>query len=149
MLLHPIFRTRPSRLRHDPFREFDAIRRQMDAFFDAPLSETNRTGWPTANLHRLEDQILLTLAAPGLQSENLEIKAENHELLIRGERPATTPEGFNVVRRERRPVKFMRRFRLPRNVDQGAIEAKLNDGILTLTLPLLADSSPRVIPVGA
>lgn len=147
MLFNSLFSARPMYTTSTPFSELDLLRRQMDAFFDQGAASGRVAGWPQANLSKKEGGYTLTLAMPGLKTADLEIKTVGDELTITGQRAADLPEGYKVLRSERRPVQFMRRFRLPRQIDTENITASMADGILTLTLPIREGHKPRTIAI--
>ena len=73
---------------------------------------------------------------------------DTFDRLTRGVDSATLPEGYTALHRERRAGRFSRSFALSRELDAGAAEARLEDGVLTLTLPRRV-ASRRSIPVQA
>ena len=56
-------------------------------------------------------------------------------------------EGKNFARMERSFGSFVRRFRLPEDIDQQNIEASLNDGVLEVKLKKLAEEKPKTINI--
>ena len=96
--------------------------------------------WETDAAYHLEAEL------PGVRSEDLELTVEENELLLKGERKAPEVEG-SAVRRERNLGHFERRLALPLPVAADAVVARLEDGILTVTLPKHESTRPRRIPV--
>ncbi len=69
-------------------------------------------------------------------------------LTIRGERETETErEEAEYHVRERYVGSFARRFALPRNIDAEQVEAKLENGVLSVLLPKAAEAKPRQIEV--
>jgi HSP20 family protein len=68
---------------------------------------------------------------------------------LKGERKVDVPEGLSVHRRERHAVRFAKSFELPTRVDADKVTATLKHGVLTLTLPKVAEAQPRQINVKA
>jgi HSP20 family protein len=95
------------------------------------------------------DDLQIWAEVPGFNAEDLQVSFEQNTLLIRGERKDTTPEGYNVRRKERSALRFARAFTLPARVEPDKIEAKLQNGILELRLPKAAEERPRTISVKA
>jgi len=147
MLLNPFFRTRPYTLTTYPSADFENLRRQMNVFFDKPTAPRKRSTWPKATLEKLEDELVLTLALPGLSSDDVSIKTADGELTLQGTRKTENLEGYKAIRTERAPVKFLRRFRLPKRVDASGINAKMVDGLLSVRLPLRPEHKPRSIKI--
>ena len=68
--------------------------------------------------------------------------------MVKAEAKTVVPEGFTTLRRERAGRStFQRSFNLGTNVDRDNISAKLEDGVLLITLPKSEKSLPRRIEV--
>src|SRR5437762_3491656 len=78
--------------------------------------------------------------------EGLEISVENNELTILGRRSLPTVDG-TVIHRESRTNSFRRTFELDPSIDTGNISAKIEQGVVTLTLPKAEQVKPRKIQV--
>jgi HSP20 family protein len=88
-------------------------------------------------------------ALPGVDSENIRVNLEDNYLTIEAEIPEHTVEREEdkIIVREMSSGRYARRVRLPQTVDGSKVEAQYQDGILTLTLPKVAEAQPRSIPV--
>lgn len=97
----------------------------------------------------LEDEAGITLLAdlPGVPREQLELKVEGDTLLIEGTVAAPTPEQLEPLYAEVRLPRYRRAFTLSRELDTGAIQAQLRDGVLNLRIPKQAHAQPRRIEV--
>lgn len=90
-------------------------------------------GWsPGFDIAEDSGRFVLSADLPGLAQEAIEIRVEDSIVTVSGERDEGLP---NYSRRERPHGKFQRRFRLPDNVDQEAINATYTNGVLVITLP--------------
>ena len=89
----------------------------------------------------------LVLEMPGVAKDGLEIAVEDGVLRVHGTRP--TPEANQKLlvngRAAARP--FERRFRLGEEIDPAKIQARLENGLLTLTLPRRAEAKPRRVEI--
>ena len=84
----------------------------------------------------------LTADLPGLDEENLEISLSHDVLTLKGERShERQDDGRNVHLNERGFGCFKRAFRLPEDVDQEHIEARLRNGVLEIRLPKSRDAA--------
>ena len=101
---------------------------------------------PPANIREEGDLYLLELEMPGVSKSGLEVTVENNELTIVGHRGDTEPKG-EIVYRESRQGDYRRSFELDPSIDTTKIVAKMDQGILRLTLPKAESIKPRKITV--
>jgi len=110
----------------------------------------SRSGmYPAVNVWEEEDVLRAEAEVPGLKMDDLEILVKGDELTLRGERPATDREGVTYHRRERGSGSFSSVVRLPVEIDVENVEAHLENGVLTVTLPKAPSARPRKIEVRA
>ena len=86
----------------------------------------------------------INLEVPGVDSSSIDVKVENSKLIISGDKKTTTE---NVLSSSRKFKKFKNVYTLANKVDTNKIEAKLKDGVLTLTLPKSKDAQPKTIDI--
>src|SRR5215469_17117452 len=101
---------------------------------------------PPASVAEIADGYMLEIEMPGVKKEGLEISVENNELTIIGRRSLPTAEG-TLIHRESRPENFRRMFELDPSIDANKISAKIDQGLVTLTLPKAEQVKPRKITV--
>ena len=94
-------------------------------------------------------QFVLRADVPGLTENDFQISLAGNTLTLRGERKLDVPEGHSVHRRERSAYRFAKSYELPSRVDADKVTATLKHGVLTLTLPKVAEAQPRQISVKA
>jgi HSP20 family protein len=140
----------------DPFeaaqREFDTA---LSRFFGGARANDGGGGgavWAPYGVDVREDGDHLYVEAelPGFKKDEVEITLENQTLTISAERKEETKEGENgadYLLRERRYSRFLRSFTLPPTVDDQKVDAKLNEGMLTITLNKREETKPRRISV--
>jgi HSP20 family molecular chaperone IbpA len=104
-----------------------------------PLTDIRDTG------HGVE----LTLEMPGVGPGDVDIDIERRVLTVRGRGRVTAPEGYRQVYAEYREGDYERTFTLSDEIDEGAIQADMANGVLTLTLPRAEAAKPRRIEVKA
>ena len=114
-------------------RESD--RQQAEQFIMAPAGVTE-----------ISDGYTLEIEMPGVKKDGLEISVENNELTIIGRRSLPATEG-TLIHRESRPENFRRVFELDPSIDDNKISAKIDQGLVTLTLPKAEHVKPRKIAV--
>jgi HSP20 family protein len=101
---------------------------------------------PAATVFENTDGYTLEVEMPGVSKENLEMWVENNELTILGRRSTPSVEG-TPIHRESRSEDFRRSFELDPSIDAGKISAKIEQGVVTLTLPKTEQVKPRKIAV--
>jgi len=101
---------------------------------------------PPANIWETNDGFVLQVEMPGVNKGGLELTVKNNELTITGRRSGLETQA-EVVYRESRPFDYRRVFDLDPSIDATKITAKMEQGILTLTLPKAEHVKPRKINV--
>jgi len=102
---------------------------------------------PDVDIFETEREITLLADLPGVKAENLGINLRDDVLTIAGETEDLRKEGQVGIIAEYESGKYYRQFTLSESIDQAKIDAKLNDGVLRLTLPKVAKAAPRRITV--
>ena len=101
---------------------------------------------PVSSLLEDHDGYTLQVEMPGVNKEGLEMWVENNELTIIGRRSLPTIEG-TLLHRESRRENFRRAFELDPSIDASKINATIDQGVVTLTLPKAEQVKPRKITV--
>ena len=136
----------------DPFEaaqhEFDTA---LSRFFGGRGGDGG-SGWAPYGVDVREDGDHLYVEAelPGFKKDEVEVTLENQTLTISAERKSEHKEGEkggDYLLRERRYSRFLRSFTLPPTVDDQKVDAKLSDGMLTITLNKREETKPRKISV--
>jgi HSP20 family protein len=113
---------------------------------DADRAQNEQFVAPSASVVEAGDGYTLEVEMPGVNKGGLEISIENNELTIRGRRSLPTVEG-TLIHRESRPENYRRTFELDPSIDADKINAKIDQGVVTLTLPKAEHVKPRKIAV--
>lgn len=88
---------------------------------------------PLCNLVESEQQFTITIAAPGLEKKDFDIRIEEDQITISSHKSENTR---NTLRREEfNYAVFKRKITLPKNIDRENIKASYSLGVLILTLP--------------
>ena len=101
---------------------------------------------PEVNIFETKDGYVLEAEMPGVNKDGLEITLEGTGMTIVGHRQ-TEPLPGEALFRESRPVDYRRAFELDPAIDSAKISAKMERGVLTLTLPKSEKVKPRKIVV--
>lgn len=139
----------------------EELRDEFDRLWTSLTTAPPLHGWgvspegvfPAVNVRETADAIMVEAELPGLDAGAVEISVTGDELLLRGSRPqAAAGDGEpadKVVwhRRERGTGGFERRISLPVAVEPAGVEARLLDGVLSITCPKAAEAKPRRVEV--
>ena len=101
---------------------------------------------PNVNIFETKEGYVMQAEMPGVSKEGLEITLEGAEITITGRRSPETVPGETLFR-ERDTADYRRVFELDPAIDTGKISAKIEQGILTVTLPKSEKVKPRKITV--
>lgn len=101
---------------------------------------------PAVNVVESKDGYLLEAEMPGVGKDGLEVLLEDNELTIVGKR-GPAPQGAEPLYRESVDRDFRRSFVLDPAIDTAKITARIERGVLTLTLPKAEKVKPRKISV--
>lgn len=108
---------------------------------------TDRTVTPRASVYETPESVILELEMPGVARDSIEIKVENDELSVCGQRFMPADERLEILHQERLPLSYRRAFILSDRIDPTNIEAACNNGVLKLTLPKAAEAKPKKITI--
>src|ERR1019366_2665106 len=104
-----------------------AIDRFFARAFDVPVWSGG------ADVQELADRAQITLDVPGVKPEQITVSAEHRTLTVKVEREDRAP--------------YVRQYTIGTKFDLTQVQAKLELGVLTLTLPKAAEAQPRNVPV--
>lgn len=100
---------------------------------------------PAVDIYEDQAGYLVLADVPGVHSDAIDVRFEEGELRLTARRELGSEEGR--VGGEFRAADYRRVFRIPEDVDGGAIEAELQAGVLHVRLPKSKQARPRKIAV--
>jgi HSP20 family protein len=106
-----------------------AIDRFFARAFDIPVWSGG------ADVQELADRAEIAVDVPGVKPEQISVSAEHRTLTVKVEREGRAP--------------FVRQYTIGTKYDLSQVQAKLELGVLKLTLPKALDAQPRSVPVVA
>ena len=121
----------------------------LDKYFDSDLLNFNPRFWkggltPLANINESKDKYKIDLSVPGLKKEDFKIEVDNGILQVSCEKQEDVKEtSENYKRKEFSYSSFSRSFQLPDNINEEGIDAKYDNGILTILIPKKEISMPK------
>lgn len=130
MFLVPVASRRPNRALESLFDD------TFERFFGVPSDTSNTARLPALDVVESESGYTVTVELPGAAKEDVKVAIDGRRVDVSAEvkRESEKKEGERVVHRERSVSSWSRSFTLPVEVDQALSAAKLEHGVLTLTL---------------
>jgi HSP20 family protein len=142
-------------IRWDPFRDLLTLRDKMNRLFEETFSLRGEekdlisgTWTPAVDIYETENSVVLTAELPGMDEKDIQLKIENNNLVLKGERKfekETKEENYHRI--ERAYGSFYRSFTIPTAVDQERITAEYNNGVLKVTMPKKEEVKPKEIKI--
>jgi HSP20 family molecular chaperone IbpA len=102
---------------------------------------------PDVDIFETEKSITLLADMPGVQADGLTIDLRENTLTLSADTRPIQHQNEEDVFIEYGTGKYYRQFTLSEIIDQEKIDARLNDGVLRLTLPKVEKATPRKIEV--
>jgi HSP20 family protein len=137
----------------------DQFGRMVESMFDdffAPFAQGSlpRTGSdntiaPRLTVAETEKSFEAEVELPGVNKEDIKVAIDKQRVTIEAEskRESAQNEGDNVVYAERSNRKYLRSFLLPSDVDDSTAQARLENGVLILSLPKKQDTQAKRLTV--
>lgn len=127
---------------------FPGVSNIWEDFFGRDITDLPswRTGSsiPAVNIEEHPDKFLVCLAAPGIERDDFKIEVEQGVLIISSEKKDRHEEKTDkFTRREFSYQSFKRSFTLPETIKVDQIDAKYENGILTVDLPKVEEAKVK------
>ena len=137
----------------DPMRELAGLKDRLNRLFESALRRGGApdagdfAGWsPAVDLREERDAFVLSAELPGVPRNSIHIRLEGRALILEGERPlGRESRAAEHLRVERSYGPFARTFQLQAGVDENAVQAHFEQGVLEIRLPKTARE--RTAPV--
>jgi len=136
----PMRRSFSGPARWDPFEEIRRTQERLNQLFEdfMPMEEWGggKVYTPAIDIKDEDDKLVVTTDLPGINKEDVQINLKEDMLEISAKtrkEKETEEEGY--LRRERAYTQFYRAVRLPASVKEEGSTAKIENGVLTITLP--------------
>lgn len=134
-----------------PWAGFQELESQLDRIFHGnatPVRNTTGVWAPAVDIYETTDAYVLHADLPGVTKEDIEVQVLEDQVAIRGTRKRVQPVEEKGFRRyERAEGRFERSFRIKGGIDAGKVDARFENGVLTLTLPKPEEAKPRHIEI--
>ena len=138
-------------VRWEPFRELAALQSEMSRYMNGLLEGNGRTtqSWvPTVDVWETEDEVVYAFDLPGIPEDRISVELEDNALTVTAERTREHEvEDGKYFRLERRFGTFSRTIGLPQGVEEDAISAKFEHGVLEVHVRKPEEPKPRKIQI--
>jgi HSP20 family protein len=127
-----------------------ALARSIDRLFDErPFDSATAQRSPRLDVAETDGQYTVSIDLPGVAKDDVKITIDGRRVDVsaQSKQEQTKKEGERVIYRERSASRFARSFTLPEEVDQDASQAKLDNGVLSLTLAKKRAAASRQLTV--
>lgn len=120
---------------------FDGFRENFDRAFLNPIMMTRR---PPMDVIDLGDKYEMTIEAPGVPKESINIEVTSNTIEVSGEHEEATDEkGKDWLRQERGKVSFYRCVEFPEEIKSDDVNAQMDKGVLTILIPK-SEPKPKI-----
>jgi HSP20 family protein len=137
----------------DPFRDVDELMGRYPAFsrvMQRWMGEGDEAAsWaPQADISETAKEYVIKADLPGVKKDDVKVAVTDGRITLSGERKeAKTEKGENQIRVERFYGQFSRSFSLPEDIDPAHIEAKSENGTLTVHIPKKPGAKPKAVAI--
>ena len=131
-----------------PVAELDRLNRELARYLDSwrQLPDLVSGFTPVADVEETPEAYLVEVELAGVRRDDIDIEVAGRRVTVRGERKEKERVGI-LRRRERTVGRFSYEVTLPGDVDEEAVEAHLDGGVLTVRLPKPERDRPRRIEI--
>lgn len=128
-------------MRFDPFRELDRLAQQTAGAGRSPVM--------AMDAYRHGDSFVVHFDLPGVDPASIDLTVEKNVLTVAAERRWQPTDGDEVVVAERPQGSFSRQLFLGEGLDPDRIEARYDNGVLTVSVPVAERAKPRRVDIAS
>ncbi len=128
-------------------KDKEIVNVKNDQFFENENVETEISYAPLVDIYETNDDFILIANMPGVSREDVKLKVENHTLIIFGKVNYRDSLNRKYILNENNIGNYYREFKISESVDEDKIEAKYENGQLTIKLSKHEKIKPRTIEI--
>ena len=102
---------------------------------------------PYTDVYETAEAVVLVMEMPGVDRSAIDVRLDKNVLTLTGNIDSTSYEGLEPIYTEYNVGNFTRSFTVSTKIDSDGISARIDDGILTVTLPKAREAVARRIEV--
>ena len=122
---------------------------RFDRLIERAFGRERTAPWmPAMDVYETDEKVVVTVELPGIAAGDVEVSVEESTLTVSGTREfasEVTEESYHRI--ERRYGSFSRAVSLPPQVDTGKVDARFEDGVLSIELPKVEKAKPTKIQI--
>lgn len=134
-----------------PWAGFQELESQLDRIFHGnatPVRTPNGVWAPAVDIYETSEAYVLHADLPGIAKEDIDVQVLEDQVTLRGSRKRVEPTEEKGFRRyERAEGRFERSFRIKGGIDTSRVEARFENGVLTVSLPKPEEAKPRQVEI--
>ncbi len=133
-------------MRANPFQDIEEMLERMSDQVEEGMTIDSSA---PIDVRETDTEFVVTVDLPGYDADDIDLTVTDHQLRVEAERETDIEhaDDARVIRRERTRESVSRSVHLPEPVDERHVEASLDDGVLTVTLPREHDDEGRTIEI--
>jgi HSP20 family protein len=132
-------------VRYDPFAQLSALQRQF--FGDDWLSPLKNVNIPTTDVYTKDNELIVEAHLPNFHQEDIDIQIHDSTLTIQAERHEKEEDKTKKYVVRESSSSFYRSVQLPDRADMNNIDARIDDGVLKVVVPLEPLPEPKKIAI--
>jgi HSP20 family protein len=121
--------------------------RDLDRITARVFDSATRNSGARLDAYRIDDTFYIDIDLPGVDPASIDVTVDHQVLTVKAERKRTEREGLRVLVAERPMGPVTRQVFLSETLDTDRLEAKYDNGVLTLSIPVIEKAKPRKIEV--
>jgi HSP20 family protein len=127
----------------------DAAVRDLDRLTARVFDSATRTSGARLDAYRIDETFHIDIDLPGVDPAGIDITVDNKVLTVRAERKHVEGENVRYLVAERPVGSVGRQVFLSDTLDTDRLDAKYENGVLTLRIPVRAKAQPRKVELAA
>lgn len=128
--------------------KFDSLLNDLFLDYDKEDLLDNLDDYPVqANVLSTENKIFIEMLTPGIPKEDIQIDCESNKLIVSYKTPKETSVDGEYIQQQIFKDGFKNTFKLSAELDENKISAKMNNGILEITIPKKENKSKNNIKI--
>lgn len=132
-------------VRYDPFAQLSTLQRQF--FGDDWLSPLKNVNIPTTDVYTKDNELIVEAHLPNFHQEDIDIQINDNMLTIQAERHEKEEDKTKKYVVRESSSSFYRSVQLPDRADTNNIDARIDDGVLKVVVPLEPLPEPKKIAI--